>query len=106
MNISQSKALGSFRSFLDGYGANQFESEEFRPVVSHFDYEENGLGAIYAHAEIERTGLPEGNLLRALDHSYWFAVIGKRGKVTILKGPESLRQFKGRTYLGFHINYA
>jgi hypothetical protein len=63
-------------------------------------------GVIMLSFETVYTNLPEGNLLRALDHHYWRAFIGKRGCVTLRSGPDNLKQFHGKKFLGVKIDYA
>jgi len=62
-------------------------------------------GATFYRVEIELLGLPEGNLLKALYHTHYLFAIGRRGKIEMLMGVDSMKQFNGRMAFGMHINF-
>lgn len=104
MTASQQRAIDHLKYQITRRCSNHCDDEAIQPVLTRFEVDEAEWG-ISVIAEAERTGLPEGNLLRVLDHEYWMALIGKRGKITLKMGPDALKQFKGDTYFGMHVDY-
>jgi len=108
MNKSQQKAIELFK-----YRVEQFFSahdvKEYGAKITRFDVRDEPCGNsrfVSVAVETELTALPNGNLLKALDHTHWLAFIGDKGAINLHSGPKSLEQFKGKKqYMGMNIHY-
>ena len=63
-------------------------------MVTVFEVEPTDYGTFWIRAEVEMTGLPEGNLLRFLDREHWFVHVGKLGRMDAHQYPKCFEQFK------------
>jgi hypothetical protein len=97
----QAMALASFRRYLeDSIRHTQTNKPEWGVEITEWTVEPTGYGAVTVRAQIEYTGLGDGNLLRALSREWWLVHVGKRGGRTVLMCPDSVAAVhygKGRT---------
>ena len=96
---SQIKALEYLRWYFEKDLNEKYGEEitKFETKVNDYD------GSLWLSVETEYMGLPETNLLRALDHDYWHFLIGRSGKMEAHSYPKSFEQFKGRKAFGFWV---
>ena len=104
MNKAQQTAIARLRRFIEQQEIER-RPANYGAQITRWDVQPTDYGTLWVTAETELTGLPAGNLLRALDHTHYFVSIGKRGALTMKIGPKSLDQFEGRQFLGININY-
>lgn len=102
MNRAQQKALDYFRQHLT---SNLSKNPAYGDTVTVFNAEPTSYGTLWITARTEMVGLPEGNVLRCVSAEHWFVSVGKRGALTVKMGPKSLKQFKGRKFMGLNIDY-
>jgi hypothetical protein len=95
MNTRQQAAADFFRSFLNAELSRQAK-EDHGAKITEWEVKPTEYGAVWISAEVELTALPEGNLLRALDHQRWFVLIGKGGSVHAHLYPGHYKQFKNK----------
>lgn len=102
MNESQKQAVESFRRFVEQQHITG-RPAEYGAKITEWEVSATEYGTLWIKAQVELTGLPEGNLLRAIDHEHYFVSVGRRGALTMRMGPRSLRQFEGKQFLGINI---
>jgi hypothetical protein len=107
MNKRQERAIESFRNFLqrsltryDGTVPYGGEITKFEVKAEPLTYGPGEM--VFVSAETELTGLAPGNLLRALDHTWWLIKVGDRGAIDILSGPRHYSGRYGRRVEGFN----
>lgn len=98
---AQSKAISRFKKFLER--EIEREAELYGAKITEWDVEATDHGTFWIKAQTEYTALPENNVLRALSHEFWHVSVGKRGSLTAWTYPKSLKQFKGKSFLGVNI---
>lgn len=105
MNRMQTQGIARFRRLLE-LDIDTPSKDKYGAAITKFEQKDLGSGLIFISAETELTKLPDGSLLRALDHHYWMAQIGERGAVTVLMAPRSYQQFNNKRAIGvaFKLN--
>lgn len=96
MNKAQEYAIAKFRRHLEDNLKNLDGSIPYGGQVTKFEVTPTDYGTFWISAETELTGLPENNLLRVLDHEYWFVHIGKHGAIVVRSSPRSYHQFNNK----------
>lgn len=91
---SQTNGIARFRRLLE-LDIDSPSKDKYGAAITRFEQKEVS-GLVFISAETELTKLPEGSLLRALDHHYWMAQVGERGAVTVLMAPQSYKQFNNK----------
>jgi hypothetical protein len=104
MTKSQQQAVERFRQFVIAQDITR-RSPEYGADLTEWNVKATDYGTLWIKAQTELVGLPINNLLRALNHNYYFASVGRRGAITLKIGPKSLAQFEGGQFLGININY-
>lgn len=99
---TQEQALSALKRYLE----SRDEYLTQRRTLTEWRVEPTGYkgGEVWVYAQLEHSNLPEGDLLRVLDHEYWMALVGKRGRITIVNCPKTLEQFQGQYFLGMKID--
>jgi hypothetical protein len=101
MKRNQEQAIAFFRRFLEQKVERSQESTKIEPLVlTKFEVTETNYGSAWISAQLERTGLPETSLLRALDHEYWHVHVGVRGGLAVHSAPRQYEQFSSRRAFG------
>jgi hypothetical protein len=93
MNAFEAAGVGYFKVWL-GRSISAHDAEHYGKAITQFNVKDEG-GIVWIHAEVELTTLPEGNLLKCLDHEWWFVQVGKRGALTAHQYPRHYAQFAG-----------
>jgi hypothetical protein len=96
MNKAQEYAIAKFRRHLEGELKNLDGSVPYGGQVTKFEVTPTDYGTFWISADTELTGLPENNLLRALEHNHWCVSIGKRGAIVVHSSPRSYHQFNNK----------
>jgi len=97
MSITKSQESKSkkFKRFLEE-SIMEHQKIKYDAQVINWEVTETDYGPIWISAQIDLVGLPEGNLLRALDKEFWHIHIGRKGKITVYNSPKCYDQFKGQ----------
>ena len=97
----QQRALDRFRRYVeDSLNTNP----KYGDQITKWELTAAGYNASWwLSVETELMNLPEGNLLRALDHEFWHLFIGARGRIEAHSYPKSLEQFKGQRVFGINF---
>lgn len=104
MNNSQKQAIARLRRHIESHEIRDSQVEKYGTAIHSWEEQPTDYGTVWVRFQVEHLGLPETNALRVLDHDYWLVDIGKRGKITLHMGPDSLKQFKGKTFCGMHVS--
>ena len=101
MNASQTRAIESFRRFMQ----TQLDVVPDRQDTLDLEVQPTSYGVVRVKATTTMLGLPEGNLLRAVSREYWLVAVGKRGGLEVKMAPNSYKQFKGKRAFGMTFTF-
>lgn len=95
----QADAIARLRMHIDRrIGATM--RDEHGKEITRFEIEPLCYGSIKVVAEVDCTKLSTDSLLRFVEHEFWLAFIGPRGKIEVKMAPKSYKQFDGRRAFG------
>lgn len=101
MTPSQLRQCDRIRAFLE---TQRNKNPEYKDEITRFEVTEvSDITLVFVSADIVMTGLPAGNLLRAVSAQYWTFCIWPRGRTEVNIAPEAFEQFNGRKAFDFYF---
>ena len=99
-NKSQARAIALIRRFVE---LDLNKNPEYGHQIVRFDV--MGQDRLLVVVETLMTKLPDGNMLKALDHHHYHFQVGIRGRAECVHGPHFIAAVNNTKFRGVYIRF-